>query len=168
MIGMASRKLATLVVAGAVGALAAGVGWAQQKGTRTPLSAQDVQQIQELGARYAYGLDTAADDGYYYADVFTPDGSFGTTKGRANLAALAREGGGRLKFKGYYHVINNFVVEPTAGGAKGFQYVQVITIGGTGKAPMVDHGGRYEDEYVRTSAGWRIKARRYVQMFPPQ
>jgi hypothetical protein len=148
--------------------LATGTGSAQQSGAPKPLSAQDVQQIQELGARYAYGLDTAADNGYYYANVFTPDGSFGATKGRDNLAALAREGGGRLKFKGYYHVINNFVVEPTAAGAKGHQYVQVVTIGGNGKAPMVDHGGRYEDEYVRTPAGWRIKTRRYVQMFPPQ
>jgi hypothetical protein len=148
--------------------LATGTGSAQQSGAPKPLSAQDVQQIQELGARYAYGLDTAADNGYYYANVFTPDGSFGATKGRDNLAALAREGGGRLKFKGYYHVINNFVVEPNAAGAKGHQYVQVVTIGGNGKAPMVDHGGRYEDEYVRTPAGWRIKTRRYVQMFPPQ
>ena len=77
-------------------------------------------------------------------------------------------GWGRLKFKGYYHVINNFVVEPTVGGAKGHQYVQVVTIGGNGKAPMVDHGGRYEDEYLKTPEGWRIKTRRYVQMFPPQ
>jgi hypothetical protein len=166
MSARASRTVGALLLA--MGALAAGIGWAQQNAPVKPLSAQDVQQIQELGARYAYGLDTGADNGYYYADVFTPDGSFGATKGRENLAALAREGGGRLKFKGYYHVINNFVVEPTASGAKGHQYVQVVTIGGNGKAPMVDHGGRYEDEYVKTPAGWRITTRRYVQMFPPQ
>jgi hypothetical protein len=163
---MASRRIGGLILI--AGALTTGVGRAQSKDALKPLSAQDIQQIQELGARYAYGLDTGADDGYYYADVFTADGSFGATKGRDNLAALAREGGGRLKFKGYYHVINNFVVEPTASGAKGHQYVQVITIGGNGKAPMVDHGGRYEDEYVKTSKGWRIKTRRYIQMFPPQ
>ena len=163
---MGRRTIGGLLVVMAL--VATGTGSAQQSGAPKPLSEQDVQQIHELGARYAYGLDTAADNGYYYANVFTPDGSFGATKGRDNLAALAREGGGRLKFKGYYHVINNFVVEPTAGGAKGHQYVQVVTIGGNGKAPMVDHGGRYEDDYVRTPEGWRIKTRRYVQMFPPQ
>jgi hypothetical protein len=151
-----------------LGALTGGFAWAQQRTAVAPLSAQDVSEIQQLGARYAYGLDTGADNGYYYADVFTPDGSFGATKGRENLAALAREGGGRLKLKGYYHVASNFVVERTAEGAAGHQYIQVITIGGNGKAPAVDHGGRYEDVYVKTAAGWRIKSRRYVQMFPPQ
>lgn len=158
----------TAAAAVALVALAAGAAVAQQRSTRiAPLSAEDHYEIQQLGARYAYGLDTAADNGYYYADVFTADGSFGTTKGRDNLAALAREGGGRLKLKGYYHVASNFVVEATADGAAGHQYIQVITIGGNGKAPAVDHGGRYEDIYVRTGAGWKIKSRRYVQMFPP-
>jgi hypothetical protein len=41
-------------------------------------------------------------------------------------------------------------------------------VGGNGKAPAVDHGGRYEDVHVRTPEGWRIKSRRYVQLFPPQ
>jgi hypothetical protein len=159
----------TAAAAVALVALAAGAAVAQQRNQRVPsLSAEDYYEIQQLGARYAYGLDTAADNGYYYANVFTTDGSFGATKGRDNLAALAREGGGRLKLKGYYHVASNFVVEPTAEGATGHQYIQVITIGGNGKAPAVDHGGRYEDVYVRTAAGWRIKSRRYVQMFPPQ
>lgn len=161
------RRIAAAAVA--LVALTAGAALAQQRGARlAPLSAQDHYEIQQLGARYAYGLDTAANDGYYYADVFTPDGSFGATRGRENLAALAREGGGRLKLKGYYHVASNFVVEPTAEGAAGHQYIQVITIGGNGKAPAVDHGGRYEDVYARTAEGWRIKSRRYVQMFPPQ
>jgi hypothetical protein len=161
-----TRACATVV---ALGALTAGIAWAQQRDRIIkPLSAQDFYEIQQLGARYAYGLDTAADNGNYYANVFTPDGSFGATKGRDNLAALAREGGGRLKFKGYYHVVSNVVVEPTADGAAGHQYIQVITIGGNGQAPMVDHGGRYEDVYVKTAEGWRIKSRRYVQMFPPQ
>jgi hypothetical protein len=155
------------------GVLSAGLAWAQQRSgpaapARTALTALDFYEIQQLGARYAYGLDTGADNGYYYANVFTPDGSFGATSGRENLAALARDGGGRLKLKGYYHVVSNVVVEPTADGAAGHQYIQVLTIGGQGKAPAVDHGGRYEDTYVRTPDGWRIKSRRYVQMFPPQ
>jgi hypothetical protein len=150
-------------------AIAAGAAWAQQRGGAVkPLSAQDILEIQQLGAKYAYGLDTGADNGYYYANVFTVDGSFGNTAGREKLAELAREGGGRLKLRGYQHIVTNFIVEPTAEGAAGSQYVQVLTVGGQGKPPMVDHGGRYEDVYVRTGEGWRIKRRIHVPTFPPR
>jgi hypothetical protein len=159
----------TVVAALAVGAIAVGVAWAQQRGGSVkPLSTQDILDIQQLGAKYAYGLDTGADNGYYYANVFTADGNFGTTVGRENLAALAREGGGRLKSRGYQHIVTNVIVEPTAGGAMGSQYIQVLTVGGKGKPPMVDHGGRYEDVYVKTPEGWRIKSRTYVRTFPPE
>ena len=117
---------------------------------------------------HASAPEPPAATGIYPPTVFSPAASFGAPTGRDNLAALARAGGGRLKFKGYYHVVSNVVAEPTADGAAGHQYIQVITIGGNGKVPMVDHGGRYEDVYVKTAEGWRIKSRRYVQMFPPQ
>jgi hypothetical protein len=151
----------------AVSAAAVGVVLAQQRsGTAKPLSTQDILEIQQLGAKYAYGLDTGADNGNYYANVFTVDGSFGDTVGRDKLAALAREGGGRLKLRGYQHIVTNVIVEPTADGAMGSQYIQVLTVGGKGKPPMIDHGGRYEDVYVKTAEGWRIKSRKYVRTFP--
>lgn len=163
------RRKQILTTAAMVIAVAAGVAWAQQRsGAVKPLSAQDILEIQQLGSKYAYGLDTGADNGNYYANVFTVDGSFGNTVGREKLAALAREGGGRLKFRGYQHIISNFIVEPTAEGAVGSQYVQVLTVGGQGKPPMVDHGGRYEDVYVKTAEGWRIKKRTHVPTFPPR
>ena len=155
-----------LAVALTVGA--AGLARAQGGSTVKPLSAQDILEIQQLGAKYAYGLDTGADDGYYYANVFTPDGTFGSRKGRDVLAAVAREGGGRMKLKGYQHIITNYIIEPTPEGAKGSQYLQVLTVGGKGKMPAVDHGGRYEDVYVKTSEGWRIKARTFVPVWPPE
>jgi hypothetical protein len=161
-----ANALGVVVIAGAV---AAGAVWAQQRnGTVKPLTTQDILEIQQLGAKYAYGLDTGADNGYYYANVFTADGSFGNTVGREKFAALAREGGGRLKLRGYQHIVTNVIVEPTADGAIGSQYIQVLTVGGKGKAPMIDHGGRYEDVYVKTAAGWRIKSRKYVRTFPPE
>ena len=165
----ALRRKQVLGTAAMVIAIAAGAAWAQQRGGAVKaLSAQDILEIQQLGAKYAYGLDTGADNGYYYANVFTADGSFGNTAGREKLAALAREGGGRLKLRGYQHIISNFIVEPTAEGAAGSQYVQVLTVGGQGKPPMVDHGGRYEDVYVKTAEGWRIKKRTHVPTFPPR
>jgi hypothetical protein len=40
------------------------------------LSAADYQEIAQLTNRYAYGIDTCANNGYDYADVFTADGVF--------------------------------------------------------------------------------------------
>lgn len=154
------RRTMALGLVVTVSAVAVGVVWAQQRsGTVKPLTTQDILDIQQLGARCAYGLDTGADNGNYYANVFTADGSFVNTVGREKLAALAREGRGRLKFRGYQHIITNVIVEPTPEGAVGNQYIQVLTVGGNGKPPMIDHGGRYEDVYVKTTEGWRIKSR---------
>jgi SnoaL-like protein len=163
------RWRVSLGVAVVISAFAIGGAWGQQRsGAVKTLSTQDILDIQQLGARYAYGLDTGAENGYYYANVFTSDGSFGTTVGREKLAELAREGGGRLKSRGYQHIVTNVIVEPTLEGARGSQYIQVLTVGGNGKPPMIDHGGRYEDVYVKTVEGWRIKSRTYVRTFPPQ
>jgi len=63
---------------------------AQQKVTGGSLSAADYIEIQQLVARYSYAVDTHADNGYAYADLFTTDGTFGNTKGREALAQLAR------------------------------------------------------------------------------
>ena len=48
---------------------------AQQPANPTAeLTPMDIIEIQQLAIRYAYGLDTAADNGNMYANVFTPDG----------------------------------------------------------------------------------------------
>jgi hypothetical protein len=161
------RRILGLVAAAL--AVTGGAVWAQQRNSAVKaLSAEEILEIQQLGAKYAYGLDTGADNGYYYANVFTEDGSFGNTVGREKLAALAREGGGRLKLLGYQHIISNHIIEPTAEGATGIQFVQVLVVGGNGKPPTIDHGGRYEDVYVKTAQGWRIKKRVHVPTFPPR
>ena len=50
---------------------------AQQKGgTVQPLTPLDYIEIQQLAIESSYGLDTAADNGYMYTDVFTPDGEY--------------------------------------------------------------------------------------------
>jgi len=162
----------TMAVGLAIAMTAAGAGLVRAQGGSgkvQPLSALDILEIQALGAKYAYGLDTGADEGYYYANVFTVDGTFGNRKGREALAAVAKEGGGRMKLKGYQHIITNYIIEPTPEGAKGSQYLQVLTVGAKGKTmPAVDHGGRYEDVYVKTAEGWRIKARKFVPVWPPE
>src|SRR5213592_3145890 len=65
------------------------------------LTALDYIQIQQLVAKYARAIDTCSNNGYDYADLFTPDGAFipslngkpGTPiQGRERLAEVS--GGG--------------------------------------------------------------------------
>ena len=84
----------------------------------TPL---DHIEIRQLVARYGYAVDTGADNGNIYADLFAPDGAFldrtgkGTT-GRDALSAVARrfQRGPQSTF----HFLVNHVIEPTADGAR--------------------------------------------------
>ena len=54
------------------------------------LTAIDYVQIKQLVTRYAYALDTGGNNGYDFADLFTPDGQFidPNAKGREQLAAF--------------------------------------------------------------------------------
>src|SRR5690606_38945385 len=66
------------------------------------LTALDYFQIQQLVARYARAIDTCSNNGYDYADLFTPDGAFvpsfngrpgAPIQGRERLAEIS--GGGK-------------------------------------------------------------------------
>ena len=77
------------VVVAAVVVVGTSVAWGQQKYSGT-LTAADYVEIQQLAVRYAYAVDTHADNGYAYADLFAKDGVFGgKTQGREALAKLA-------------------------------------------------------------------------------
>ena len=147
----------------AIGLSAASVGHAQQKVTGGTLTAADYIEIQQLVARYGYAVDTHADNGYGYADLFTADGVFGKTKGRDALAELARttqkDRGGPAYTR---HYLTNVIVYPTPEGARGNQYLMALDVSEGGKPSTIVHGGRYDDVYVKTSAGWRFKSRQYV------
>ena len=146
-----------------IGVAAASLAQAQQKVTGGSLTAADYVEIQQLVARYSYAVDTHADNGYGYADLFTPDGVFGKTKGREALAELARntqkERGGPAYTR---HYLTNVIIYPTAEGARGSQYLMALDVSEGGKPSSVVHGGRYDDVYVKTPAGWRFKSRQLV------
>ena len=138
---------------------------ARAQGQPNALTAMDYIEIQQLVAKYPYALDTHADNGYMYADLFAPDGTFGTTKGREALATVARnnqpEKSGPAATR---HFLTNVIITPTTEGAVGRQYNVLIDVSGEGgKASTIDHGGFYEDVYVKTPAGWRFKSRTYVR-----
>jgi hypothetical protein len=141
------------------------------------LTALDYIEIQQLANRYAQAIDTCSNNGYDYADLYTPDGTFtdnfteeGFAKhglvravGREALARVA--GGGSLGcknvgWKDWSHLMVNNVVTPTPEGAKGRVYL--VVIGEKGPNHIQRFGG-YEDVYLKTAAGWKIKSRTHVR-----
>lgn len=141
------------------------------------LSAEDRLEIEQLMYRYAHAIDTCANDGYDYADLYTEDGVFiddfteegfaadGLVRavGREQLARAA--GGGDLGcenvgWKDWSHVMANPVIRGTEDGAEGRVYL--VVIGQQGPDHTQRFGG-YEDQYVKTDDGWRIKQRVHVR-----
>ena len=128
----------------------------------TPL---DYVEIKQLVSRYAYAVDSGADNGNVYASLFAPDGAFADrmgreTKGREALAALARRN--TRGPQSAFHFIVNHVIEPTNDGAVGKEYLVQLRIGEGEKPNDIFGGGHYEDVYVKTPDGWRFKRRQFM------
>jgi hypothetical protein len=130
-------------------------------GKAMKLTAQDYIDIQQLTARYSHALDTAAGNGYAYADLFTDDGAaFDRWIGREQIAEIPRSGAREPVGPDYVrHYATNHLIEPTADGAIGKQYVIVIDHQNDGKPSTIFLGGQYQDVYVKTAKGWRFKTR---------
>jgi hypothetical protein len=147
--------------------------FAQEATSPTPvLTALDYLEIEQLVYRYGYALDTGADNGFAYAELYAPDATFTGTnqgpsgrtyQGRERLAALSRGGKRGPNFVSHY--VTNVVIEPAPGGAVGRTYVGILEIGngGNGARSKVDHGGLYNDVYVKTAQGWRFKSRSFFE-----
>lgn len=164
--GLLLKWKTLLVMAISLGVLTLVVVQAQQRTSRTPpapsLTPADYLQIQQLVARYSYALDTGANDGLDYADLFAPGGSFGSATTREQLAATARPGGGHYP-RGpqfVFHYTSNHVIEASPEGATGKVYVVEID---AGDKVLIEDGGHYEDVYVKTPQGWRFKSRRFIK-----
>ena len=126
------------------------------------LTAQDRAEIQELTARYARALGGCAAE--EYADLFAPDSGYfasnirGEVVGRDRLIALVRS---------ERHCTNP---APATNGAAQARPAPTVAIestpaGVTGRADL-GNVGRYDDEYVKTTKGWRFKSR--TVMTPPE
>jgi len=127
-------------------------------GKAMPLTARDYIEIQQLTARYSHALDTAADNGYAYADLFVPDAiAFDKYVGREQIAEVPRWNPHGPKYVRHYAM--PALIEATADGAIGKQYVVVVDIGPGGKGSSVYLGAQYQDVYVKTAQGWRFKSR---------
>ena len=132
--------IALLVVAVAVSAAKSQPQPQRKTGGRTTptgrsLTVFDYIEIKQLVSRYGYAVDTGADDGNMYADLFAPDGAFldrtgKATTGREALAAVARRF--RRGPQSQFHFLMNHVIEPTADGARGKEYLLQLRMGEPG------------------------------------
>ena len=165
------KRAALIAVVPIVGILTLVVVRGQQTTPKAPtLTAMDYVEIKQLVVRSAYAMDTSADNGYAYADLFTPDGEFvrPSAKGREQLAALAR-GGTRGPAYAHQYLMNH-IIQPSTEGAVGKQYVVELDINddppsrhlngrtewemvGTKGGEVSATGGHYEDVYVKTPQG---------------
>jgi len=175
---MVKRKALWMIV---VVGLVAVIATMRAATTRTPtLTALDYIEIQQLVNRYAFAIDTCSNNGYDYAELYTPDGIFywgvGTRKsvGREQLAEAA--GGGKNGCQKLQratadmplatHTTVNLIIEPSPEGATGRSYLVYPGDLGTHSDPTHSgHVGGYQDVYVKTASGWRFKSRLHV--FPP-
>ena len=134
---------------------------AGQASAQQTLTAQDRADIQELSARYAKALGgCAAED---YADVFAPETGYfasnirGEVVGRERLMALVRS---------ERHCIG--ATPPARGRPRRraprpapMVAIESTSKGVTGRADL-GTAGYYDDEYVKTPKGWRIKSRTVI------
>lgn len=133
---------------------------------QSSLTAMDYLEIAQLVASYGHALDSGwgkGENGEAYANLYAADAAFGGAVGHDQLVTL-----GRVQPRGpdfVRHYLTNHVIEPTAAGAKGKEYLIVIDNGENGRGSALFLGGHYEDTYVKTPAGWRFKTR---QLFMPK
>ena len=146
--------------------LAIPAAWALHAQTARPatLTAADYLELQTLVARYSYAVDMHGGDGSAFAALFTPDGTLGTqAKGTAQLAAFAAQTNKDRSGPAFArHFVTNVVIKPAPEGATGRSYLVTLDISESGQPAKMISGGHYDDVYVKTPQGWRIKSRNYV------
>jgi len=117
-----------------------------------PTFADDRDEILQLLYRYNHTIDAGDAEGW--ADTWTDEGVFdaggSVLHGRAELVGFA------AGVSGMRHVVLNPLVDVDGDAATVRAYLVLLMGGAIG---MV---GVYEDEVVRTPAGWRFAARTFT------
>ena len=146
-------------------------GWvyAQQKGgsRHATLTAQDNADIQLLYARYNQGSDFG--DTEMWMSIWTDDAVFKpspkqTLTGTKELAEFrAARNAARNAATGSQarHWNSSLVLSPTPGGASARAYFLVLNTT-TGKQPVTMLAGYYDDTFVKSDKGWRLKTRTLI------
>jgi hypothetical protein len=141
---------------------------AAQSGPSTQhLSGQDFAEIQDVLSRYAQGTDF--NDLAMWLDIWASGAIFELSPSRRlssrdELIAFF-ESQHRTPPKAR-HVLGSLVITPTADGATSRVYFVRYNV--AVKPPAVTAIGYYEDSWVKTNAGWKIKTRRVHADAPDQ
>lgn len=144
-----------------------------------PFTAQDYADIDQLFALYGYAYDSAADQGYAWANLMTPDAIFANErsqlKGSDTIAGFTYGtltiAGGFISLKrgpitaknplAIAHCVTDVMIEPVAEGAVATAYRLNGNITADGR-PTLTPGGMYYILLVPTSEGWRFKETWYI------
>ncbi len=151
----------------AVGLVAVGVivGWISAPGgdaaAAGALMSDDYAGIEQLYWRYNHGADFR--DGALFVSAFADDAEFNvgqqTLRGKDELMAWRVERhAGQTGDTGRRHWNNGWRILPTGDGAEARVYWLLVDV--SGGQPNTVASGYYDDEYVKTPDGWRIKTRK--------
>jgi uncharacterized protein (TIGR02246 family) len=126
------------------------------------LSTEDYVAIQQLYARYAWGIDTGDLDAY--VSTWTEDGEYigfkggvPHPKGHDELRALAAASFANTAESGY-HLTSNLVIEASEGGARGRCYLLRVIAHDDGSG-TIRNALHYEDELVKRDGKWLFRRR---------
>ena len=126
-----------------------------------PLSGTDYEEIRELYARYNQGSDFR--DAELFLSAFAEDAIM-TREGRDIVGMTALRADRERRYQGETgdvgrrHVNGSFIIQPTKEGASSQAYYILLDV--TTRPPTMIGSGYYEDTFVRTPLGWRIKHRK--------
>lgn len=144
-----------------------GQAHAQSGGTATNLTAADHAAIRHILTSLNQGADF--NDSDLWVSQWTPDGSWTRPDGESfvghdRLREYRRStrvpGGGASSRR---HWTNGVVLTPTADGATGRTYYMLLNV--AAEPFTVASAGHYEDVFVKTADGWRIK-QRIIKPYP--
>ena len=133
---------------------------ADHHGEMKALTAQDSEQIRSLYARYNQGSDFR--DVELFLSAFAEDAVMtregGNIVGMEELRAdRERRYQGETGDVGRRHINGSYIITPTEDGAEARAYYLLMDV--TVRPPNVISSGYYEDSFVKTSDGWKIKHR---------
>ena len=149
-------------------ALGTGIGWSsaqQRDSSPADLTGQDYAEIYQLYSRYAQGTDFR--EGELWLSVFTDDAVFQPGANADLVVGMdalrqwrTQNFAARPPERQTRHWNSGWVITPTPGGANGRLYFLGVDV--SSGRPALGGSGQYEDVYVKTSEGWRIKERRFT------
>ena len=141
-----------------------GIIWSfgEQPGRAAPaeLTGQDYEEIKALYARYNQGSDFR--DADLFLSAFAENATM-TRGGRDIVGMEALRAERRERYQGQTgdvgrrHVNGSYLITATEDGAKSRAYYVLLDV--TTRPPTLTATGYYDDEFIRTGEGWRIKHR---------